>query len=214
VLHNFQNNGTDGFYPKGGLLLGASGNLYGTTEYGGVNANGTVYELKLGTGGNWTERVLYSFLDNGIDGYYPTANLIADGAGNLYGMTTGSGEFGGTVFELARGAGGTWTESLLHTFVDNGSDGYAPLGGLIFDGSGNLYGTTDFGGTHAGGTVFELTPEGCCIWNEVMLHNFDISASDGYYPYAGVILDARGNLYGTTFEGGVNGLGTVFEVKP
>jgi uncharacterized repeat protein (TIGR03803 family) len=212
VLYKF--NTTDGFFPQGGLLLGASGNLYGTTEYGGTDSYGTVYELKPETGGRWAEKVLYNFGNNGTDGYYPTANLIEDGMGNLYGMTTGTGEFGGTVFELTRGQDGSWTESVLHSFVDNGSDGYGPTGPLVFDGSGNLYGTTGLGGANSGGTVFELSPNGDGTWTETILHNFGINASDGHYPYSGLVFDTRGNLYGTTAEGGANDAGTVFEVRP
>lgn len=214
VLHNFNDNGTDGFYPKGDLLLGASGNLYGTTEYGGAGDYGTIYELKPEAGGSWAERILYNFSNNGTDGYYPTANLIADRMGNLYGVTTGFGEFGATVFELTRSADGSWTESVLHSFVDNGSDGYGPSGPLIFDGSGNLYGTTGLGGAKRGGTVFELSPISGGIWNETILHNFDSNASDGLYPYSSLVFDARGNLYGTTSQGGANGTGTVFEIRP
>lgn len=213
VLYNF--NVTDGLRPAGGLLFGASGNLYGTTEYGGANGYGTVYELKRGTGGNWTETVLYSFANNGTDGAYPTASLIADAAGNLYGTTSnGTTAFGGTVFELTRGSGGSWTESVLHSFANNGSDGYAPLGAVIFDRFGNLYGTTEFGGAHSGGTVFELVPNGDGTWTETILHDFDKNGSDGFSPFAGMILDARGNLYGTTSDGGADGGGTIFEARP
>jgi uncharacterized repeat protein (TIGR03803 family) len=214
VLYSFQG-GADGFYPKGGLLPDG-GNLYGTTEYGGANGYGTVYELIRGTGENWTKQILYNFSNNGMDGAYPAASLTADSSGNLY-STTSSGttnSHGGTVFELTRSGGGSWAELVLHEFVDNGSDGFAPLGAVVFDRSGNLYGTTDWGGTNGVGTVFELTPNGDGTWAETILHDFDNNGSDGFYPYAGVIRDAHGNLYGTTFEGGVDSGGTVFEVKP
>src|SRR5271156_6066332 len=103
------------------------------------------------------EKVLYSF--NGADGAYPQASLILDNAGNLYGTTSGGGAYNeGTVFELMRKAGGRWTERVLHSFK-SGGDGSRPAANLIFDASGNLYGTTYAGGVHASGTVFELTPE-------------------------------------------------------
>jgi uncharacterized repeat protein (TIGR03803 family) len=214
ILYSFSDNGVDGFYPKGGLLLTAGGTLFGTTQYGGTSGYGTVYELKE-IAGAWKEKVLYSFTNSGSDGEYPTANVVADSAGNLYGMTTGNvPPVGGSIFELVRGAGGSWTELVLHDFVKDGVDGIGPIGGLVFDASGNLYGTTEQGGTDDGGTVFELSPEGGGNWTETILHNFSKSATDGGYPEAGLVFDVRGNLYGTTAEGGADGMGTVFEVRP
>jgi uncharacterized repeat protein (TIGR03803 family) len=212
VLHDFKANGTDGYIPRGDLLFGPSGNLYGTTEDGGANGYGTVYELKPRADGSWAEEVLHSFANDGTDGYYPTANLILDHEGNLYGITTGILPFGGVVFELTRGADGVWTESILHSFAKNGVDGYAPLGGVIFDRAGDLYGTTTRGGANDSGTAFELTPGSGGVWTETILYNFDGGLTGG--PYAAMIFDAHGNLYGTTLGGGVNNDGTVFEIKP
>src|ERR1039458_7566385 len=131
VLHNFNNNGTDGTSPRAGLIFDAAGNLYGTTEQGGAYSHGTVFELTPAAGGGWTEQVLHNFNNNGTDGTNPYAGLIFDSAGNLYGTTA---------------AGGGWTEKVLHSF-GNSTDGQYP-NGLIFDAAGNLYGTTWEGGTY------------------------------------------------------------------
>jgi uncharacterized repeat protein (TIGR03803 family) len=117
------------------------------------------------------------------------------------------------VFELSPKHGGGWTETVIHSF-GNGSDGTNPLGGVIFDGAGNLYGTTSAGGIHGGGTVFELSPKDGGGWTETVIHSFG-NGNDGVQPsYENLIFDAAGNLYGTTFEGGIHGVGTVFELSP
>jgi uncharacterized repeat protein (TIGR03803 family) len=215
VLHNF-GNGTDGAAPYAGLIFDAAGNLYGTTYQGGTySSSGTVFELTPAAGGGWTETVLHNFNYNGTDGNYPYAGLIFDAAGNLYGTTYQGGTyFYGTVFELTPTAGGGWTEKVLYSFNNNGADGYYPQAGLILDAAGNLYGTTSYGGTYSYGTVFELTPTAGGGWTEKVLHNFNYNGTDGNYPYAGLIFDAAGNLYGTTYQGGTYGYGTVFEFTP
>ena len=213
---NWNGNGTDGTAPLAGLIFDAAGNLYGTTYNGGTSADGTVFELTPAAGGTWTEKVLWSF-GNGTDGTAPLAGLIFDAAGNLYGTTVSGGTYGnGTVFELTPAAGGTWTEKVLWSF-GNGTDGYQPFAGLIFDAAGNLYGTTSEGGTYLyNGTVFELTPTAGGGWTEQVLHSFNYNGTDGVWPYAGLIFDAAGNLYGTTESGGggTYGSGTVFELTP
>jgi uncharacterized repeat protein (TIGR03803 family) len=170
-----------------------------------------------------TEKVLhsFSFANNGKDGNLPLDGLILDAAGNLYGTTLQGGtvacafSYGcGTVFELLPQAGGGWKEKILHTFIDNGRDGVYPQGGLIFDTSGNLYGTTVGGGVYGGGTVFELVPQAGGFWKEIPVHSFRNDGKDGQNPYAGLIFDASGNLYGTTYQGGAYGQGTVFELMP
>ena len=146
----------------------------------------------------WTESVLWNF-GGGTDGLSPAAGLIMDANGNLYGTTSRGGEFtsssdlGGTVFELTppMTAGGNWTESVLWNF-GNGADGQNPEAGLIMDKSGNLYGTTFSGGTNSMGTVFELKSAGGG-WTESVLLSYD--GSDGKFPFAGLIMDAGGNLY-------------------
>ena len=157
--------------------------------------------------------MLHNFNCNGTDGAYPEAGLIFDTAGNLYGTTSEGGTYGyGTVFELTPQAGGGWTEQVLHNF--NGTDGAYPYASLIFDAAGNLYGTTSGGGTYSYGTVFELTPQAGGGWTEQVLYNFNGDGTDGANPYAGLIFDAAGNLYGTTLRGGTYGGGTVFELTP
>jgi uncharacterized repeat protein (TIGR03803 family) len=207
VLYSFKDNGTDGRLPLAGLISDDAGNLYGTTGEGGVSNMGTVFELEHGT---WAEKVLYSFA-GGTDGESPAAALIFDLAGNLYGTTELGGAYGayGTVFELAPGTGGRWTETVLHSF-GKGKDGQAPEASLIFDAAGNLYGTTYGGGAHADGTVFALTPGTNGKWTEKVLHSFDFW--DGETPVASLVFDAGGNLYGTTSSG--NRLGTAFQLAP
>src|ERR1017187_5420046 len=208
VLHNFNNNGTEGYEPLAGLIFDAAGNLHGTTYVGGSYGYGTAFELTPAGGGTWNEKVLYSFA-SGSTAFYLTSGLIFDGAGNLYGTTLGGQ--GGSVFELTPTAGGGWTEKVLHSF-GNGTDGEDPQAGLIFDAAGNLYGTTIAGGTYGGGTAFELTPAAGGGWTEQVLLNFD--GTDGQHPYGALIFDAAGNLYGTTSYGGTYDYGTVFELTP
>ena len=210
VLHSFNGNGADGYQPEASLIFDAVGNLYGTTYWGGTYGFGTVFELTPSGGGGWTETVLHSFQPNGTDGNYPIAGLIFDAAGNLYGTTSAGGTYGfGTVFELTPEEGGGWTETVLLNF--NGTDGSYPHAGLAFDAAGNLYGTTGYDGTYHYGTVFELTPTAGGGWTETVLHSFG-NGTDGASPFAGLIFDAAGNLYGTTSAGGTYGTGTVFEL--
>jgi uncharacterized repeat protein (TIGR03803 family) len=214
VLHDFNNDGKDGIFPYAKLIFDGAGNLYGTTYYGGLHNGGTVFELKPATGGGWTETVIHNFNDNGVDGLFPYAAVIFDGAGNLYGTTSYGGVHGrGTLFELTPGGRG-WTEKVLHSFNDNGKDGFLPSASLIFDGAGNLYGTTYNGGAYGYGTVFELTPKTGGGWAESVLHDFSNSSGDGIFPYASLIFDGSGNLYGTTYNGGIHAGGTVFELTP
>jgi uncharacterized repeat protein (TIGR03803 family) len=221
VLHSF-GNGTDGVSPQAGLISDAAGNLYGTTSSGGTYTYyGTVFELTPTAGGGWTEQVLHSFNNNGTDGLYPSSGLIFDAAGNLYGTTSGGGDYScngssqcGTVFELSPTEGGGWTETVLHSF-GNGTDGIVPYANLVFDTAGNLYGTTQYGGTYGGGTVFELSPTAGGGRTEQVLYSFNCTGPDGCWPEASLIFDAVGNLYGTTSYGGTYfPFGTAFELTP
>jgi uncharacterized repeat protein (TIGR03803 family) len=201
VLYNFQG-GRNGMSPQGALISDAAGNLYGVTAGGGEGGNGgcgTVFELRR-VKDRWAEKELYVFPGNAKDGCGPNANLAFDTKGNLYGVTvTGgkgdcSGHMCGTVFELTPSAGDKWKETVLYRFA-GGNDGAAPNSGVIFDATGNLYGTTEVGGgTSCGcGTVFELTPKAGGGWNETILHSF--SGTDGGEP-CGLVFDGEGNLYG------------------
>jgi uncharacterized repeat protein (TIGR03803 family) len=157
-------------------------------------------------------KTLYKF-KGGNDGSSSTSALIFDMAGNLYGTTNLGGNGGaGTVFKMTPSGNGRWTESVLYPFKKDGTDGADPVGGLTFDGAGNLYGTTAEGGMDNVGTVFGLTPNGDGSWTETVLHSFKGDGMDGYSPLATLVLDSAGNLYGTTVFGGAHGAGAVFEV--
>jgi len=211
VLHSFRGM-ADGSQPYGTPIMDRKGNLYGTTAGGGsVDRLGTVF--KLTPGGK--ERLLYVF-EGGTDGASPHGGVIADRNGNLYGTTLygGGGPCAqsqikgcGTVFELHRDG----TETVLHAFA-GGADGSYPYAVLILDGDGNLYGTTSAGGTGTGcsdgcGTIFKIAPNG----TETVLHAF--TSATGATPYAGLIRDRKGNLYGAASAGGANNAGVVFELK-
>jgi len=199
VLHNF-NCRTDGCSTTAGLVIDGAGNLYGTTPTGGPYA-GTVFELT--SSGTFT--VLYGFGVQAGDGYAPFGGVILDSAGNLYGTTEQGGAYNaGTVFELTP----TGTETILYSF-GHGRDGFYPITGVVLDQAGNLYGTTQIGGTHSYGTVFMLTPSSGTF---TTLYNFT-GGADGNEPY-GVAVDQQGNLYGITLYGGTYGFGVVFKVTP
>ncbi len=194
-------NGTDGQYPLAALILDSSGNLYGTTTAGGAYGDGTVFELAPGSG---TITSLAPF--NGTDGQDPEGGLSMDNTGNLYGTTVGGGAFGdGTIFEMAKSSSSITTQASF-----NGANGKNPKGGVILDSSGNLYGTTAYGGTYGDGTVFKLAHGSGAI---TTLASFNgANGSNGAYPFAGVIMNSNGNLFGTTTSGGLSGYGTVFKL--
>jgi uncharacterized repeat protein (TIGR03803 family) len=197
VLHNFTG-GADGGYPNN-VIRDSKGNLYGTTNGGGASGAGVVY--KVDRSGN--ETVLYSFT-GGSDGGYPEAGVISDSQGNLYGTSNGGGASGaGVVFKVDRSG----NETVLYGFT-GGSDGGYPVGGVISDSTGNLYGTTNGGGASGAGVVFKVDTSG----NETVLYGFT-GGSDGGYPLWVVLArDKKGNLYGTTAGGGASGAGVVFKV--
>ena len=192
----------DGSSPRGRLAMDAAGNLYGTTFEGGAHYVGTVFEVTP----SGTETILYSFT-GGTDGGYPFGGVVQDKNGNLYGTTYMAGEDGfGTVFELSA----TGTETVLYSFK-GGSDGEFPAAAPVLDTKGNLYGTTEGGGKHAEGTVYRVAP---ATSTEIVLYSFGSAANDGAQPYAGVILDAKNNVYGTTITGGAFGNGIAYKVTP
>jgi uncharacterized repeat protein (TIGR03803 family) len=198
VLHSFTG-GPDGAYPLAGLALDTKGNLYGTTWAGGARGLGSVIEYTSAG----LEKVLYSF-QGSVDGDNPYAGVVI-GKGALYGTTEAGGGAGcGTVFKVTLAGKGT----VPHVF-SNAPDGCQPIGGVVFDKAGNLYGTTQIGGTSGNGVVFKITPSG----TETVLYSFK-GGTDGSSPHASLILDKLGNLYGTTTQGGVSGMGTVFKLTP
>jgi len=241
LLYKFPG-GDNGAFPQSGVIFDAAGNLYGTTQFGtayeaspaqgGWTEQG-IYnvggELQAGfvmdsagnlyTAGNnqvmqfmpfeggWIKNILYIFSgdDNGTA---PAGGVIFDSAGNLYGSTTHGGTLGGgTIFELSPSGGG-WTLSTLCNLAGNGG----PQSSLTMDAAGNLYGTTEYDGHFGGGSVFEATPNGN-NWTCTDLHSFQ-QEGNGVAPLGGVTLDAGGNLYGTTSEGGSHGSGTIWEITP
>ncbi len=247
----FSFNLTNGNLPNAGLIADSKGNLYGTTSYnGGQYGYGNVFELTP-SGSGWKETVLYDF-KGGTDGAWPLDSLIFDASGNLYGTAQVGGKgkcvndngkiLGcGVAFELTPVKGGGWKETVLFSFVPGKVKGVIPVGGLVFDKAGNLYGTTwapgvggdfilqkakpasgkTFWGCNApgcGGTVFQLTPTKTG-WKETDIYAFT-GEKDGSTPQASLIVDAKGNLFGTTVYGGTTGCtsgygcGVVFEMSP
>ncbi len=218
VLYSFGSTTGDGEHPAAGLVQGSDGNLYGTTDYGGTQNYGTVFEISPSTG---AETVLYSFGSAAGDGEYPTAALIQDSAGNLYGTTVNGGGSStctggcGTVFEISPSG----TETLLYAF-SGGDSGAYPSGALVQGSDGNLYGTTSQAGAYSSGAVFMVSPGSA--GTETVLYSFsgvDNVDGDGANPEGALILGSDGNLYGTTVAGGggtlcTTGCGTVFEVSP
>jgi hypothetical protein len=250
VLYSFQGL-PDGSLPVGAVVFDKAGNLYGATTEGGssscisVAQCGTVYQIAppAKQGDPWTETVLHIFKGNASkDGASPAGGLVMDDAGNLYGTTAYGGTGNcvllgtlmgcGAVFELSppKQKGGKWTETVIYS-SPTAKQGYLPQGDLVFDAAGNLYGATEFGGGHGTtcngfyqycGAVFELSPPKTKggKWTEKVLHGFS-SGMDGAAPNGGLVLDSKGNVYGTTFGGGDEngpcgkvGCGTAFALTP
>jgi uncharacterized repeat protein (TIGR03803 family) len=212
IIHGFAGGGgNDGQYPNSGLVSDSAGNLYGATQDGGFNGSntGTVFELTPNGDGSFTYNVIYSFgTARPNDGVQPSGPLTIDAAGNVYGTTVYGGTYSyGTAYKLTPSAG-TWTESILFNFsIDYGT---APdPNGVRFDGAGNLYGTTSYGGPYGLGTIYKLTPT-VGIWNRTVLHNFT-GGEDGAYPFGGIVFGPGGVLYGAAAEGGIFGYGNVYE---
>jgi uncharacterized repeat protein (TIGR03803 family) len=217
VLFDFTHGRRQGTYANGGLIMDASGNIYGTTYLGGVNPEGgTVFRLTPPAAGQttWVHTILYSF--SHTVGQRPNWGLVRDAAGNLYGTTTsgGANDFG-TVFELSPPSDGStvWTEATLMAF-DNNSSGDV-TGPLVLDAVGNLYGTGNAGEGHGFGVVFELSPPaaGQSSWTQTVILKLN-GAGDGERPDGPLVLDNLGNVYGSAYLGGKFGTGTVFELTP
>jgi uncharacterized repeat protein (TIGR03803 family) len=259
VLYSFQGGTDDGALPVGGVVFGTQGNLYGVLQFYGpgscgplANECGAVFQLAppAHQGDPWTETLIYEFQGKGgNDGESPNGGLVIDGQGNLYGVTAygGTGDcvlLGvpagcGTVYKLSppKQNGGAWKETILYSFP-TAKQGYFPNGNLVFDGAGNLYGATTYGGgkgttcdSYYGGncgTVFKLSPPKTKggKWTEKVLHGFvgigtGKQFGDGANPNGGLILDSKGAIYGTAYIGGYNcphssnqGCGTAFKLQP
>lgn len=182
-------------------------------ELSSNSLTGSVFELSHLSFG-WHEQILYNFQGDNNDGGYPFTGVILDSLGNLYGASSiGGPGGGGSVFMLSR-AGGTWVFDLVYGFNYTGYFyGFeGPRASLTMDSNGNLYGTTDADGAYLEGSVFKLTPSDGS-WSYTDLHDFS-GGADGSAPISSVVMDASGNLYGTTSNGGAYGYGTVWEITP
>jgi uncharacterized repeat protein (TIGR03803 family) len=234
VIYSFKG-GTDGANPVSGVALTNTGVLYGTTVNGGTAGYGTVFSLTPIGGGNWTEKVIYSFQGGTTDGANPMGPLTLSSNANpttIYGTTySGGADSFGAVFQIVISGG---AESLLYSFTATNGDGAAPWGRLILS-SGSLYGTTFWGGNLADctlsnyalgcGVAFELTPpSGSGSWTESILYTFAGGAKDGAHPYGDLVMSPSNALVGSTFSGGSQlnvcfsesypGCGTIFQLKP
>jgi len=210
VLHWFGGH-KDAKFPNPGLVMDAGGNIYGTTRGGGGYKGGTVFQLNPAG----VETILYSFGQKKTlqYGMVPEGGLLMDASGKLYGTNSAQGPYGagyGTVFELTPGG----TPNVLYTFQGQ-PDGSRPMGSLVMDAKGTLYGTTSYGGMYGAGTVFKVNSAG-----EQILYSFT-GGADGGNPMDGLVMDEKGNLYGTTLRGGntqcplySGGCGVVFKIVP
>lgn len=227
VIHSFAPSVTSGNAPSSTYLQIINGSIYGTTSAGGPSGGpyggGTVFQLTP-NGSGWTATTLYTFKGARYgDGSHPIAGLLFDGINNFYGVTQLGGTpnsncqpYGcGAIYKLTHNSDGSWSETVLYSF-QSGTDGNGPWGNLIFDRSGNIYGTTYAGGVqgaYGNGTVFKLTPAGGGHWNYSVVTRLPGGAG-GSIVQGGVILDSAGNIYGTAQNGGAYGYGVVFEITP
>ncbi|HEX4665975.1 MAG TPA: choice-of-anchor tandem repeat GloVer-containing protein [Chthoniobacterales bacterium] len=210
VLHTFTG-GSDGSSGSAGKLVLRGGHIFGAATTGGLFGAGTVFELRPTRNGEWDFKTLYSF-QGAPDGVFPYGALLFDAAGNIYGTTYYGGTSGlGTVYRLARGGGGQWSETVLYSF-QAGNDGNSSISNLVADAAGNLYGTTSEGGLGSG-TIFQLTPGPNDTWSESIPHPFQ-GSPDGAFPYAGMVGDGAGNFYGATVHGGADGDGAIYRFIP
>ncbi len=223
VLHSFGGPG-DGFSPNGSVIFDAEGNLYGATWDGPVsnacngNGCGTVFELKPNGDGTWSETLLHEF--HGIDGAFPAEGLVKDSYGNLYGVvgctTTPPycGAYDGGIFQLASQSNGSYAFSILQRFAPHGTTGYGP-GWLATVPNNNIYGALEGGGTSGGGVAFVLRQSAGGSWSQVIAQNFGPYAGpQASAPYGPIAVDANGNVFGSTWYGGSNQVGTVYELSP
>ena len=201
----------NGGYPAGSIILDQQGRIYGTSAYGGVHDGGQVYRLAR-EGEGWVFSTLYSFGYQDQDGSMPFAGVVFGPDGLLYGTTSNYGAYGyGTVYSLrppstvCKAVTCPWLETILYNFTGGADGGYPGYGSLVFDQTGNIYGTTILGGSSGYGAVFKLTRSGSG-WAESVLWSFT-GGGDGDTPFGGVIFDSAGNLYGATAQ-------AVYELSP
>jgi uncharacterized repeat protein (TIGR03803 family) len=212
TIHDFTG-GEDGGAASAGRLLIINRSIFGVATVGGVHGVGTVFRITPTPEGSWTFTTLYSFKGIPDDGVFPYGGLVRDTTGNFYGTTYYGGETdNGVVYKLSQ-AGGTWNEEVLHHF-QGGTDGARSISTLVFGANGSLFGTTVEGGASCNcGTIFELAPNGGGDWEESVRYRFT-GTPDGALPYAGLVADPAGNLYGTTAYGGADNDGTIYVFKP
>ena len=213
VLYSFTG-GADGGEPYKGVTLDHEGNLYGTAVTGGSGSCeggcGVVYKLT-NSGGTWTQSVIHAFT-GGDDGSGPGARVTVDQSGNVYGMAPTGGAYGlGTIYKIHQ-VGGAWDFRVIHAFT-GGADGSSGSAGRMILRKGSLYGAATAGGNHGSGVVFQLTQSGAAGWNFRTIYSFQ-GQPDGSFPYGALLFDSSGNIYGTTYYGGANGIGAVYKLSP
>jgi uncharacterized repeat protein (TIGR03803 family) len=212
VIHTFTG-GSDGYGPGNGLTLAKDGSLFGMTPTGGTHGLGIIYQLNPGASGTWKLKVIHAF-SGGDDGATGSAGrLLLDGAGGLFGVSTVGGAHGaGAAFHVTQDPSGRWKLTPIYEFNGVPDAGF-PYGGLIFDGSGNMYGTSYYDGANNLGSVYELSPTPTGGWTERVLHSFT-GGGDGNYSIS-TLASVAGNLYGTTSEGGAGcSCGVIFKLTP
>ena len=210
VIHAFTG-GDDGSGPGSRVTVDRAGRIYGMTPTGGANGLGTIYKIGPLSSGASTFKVIHAFT-GGADGSSGSAGRMVLRDGHLYGAaTTGGSNGSGVVFELTPRALGGWDFRTIYTFQGQ-PDGIFPYGALLFDGSGNIYGTTYYGGANGIGAVYKLSPQPVGEWTEEVIYSFQ-QGTDGNSPISNLVFDKAGNLYGTTSEGGL-GRGVIFKLSP
>lgn len=214
VLYSFTG-GADGGEPYKGVTLDREGNLYGTAVTGGSGSCeggcGVAYQLTK-SGGTWTQTIIHAFT-GGNDGSGPGARLTVDRSGNVYGMAPTGGAYGlGTIYKIHQEPNRAWTFKVIHAFT-GGADGGSGSAGRMILRNGRLYGAATTGGTYGSGIVFEITPRGAGRWDFRTIYSFR-GQPDGSFPYGALLFDSSGNIYGTTYYGGANNIGAVYQLSP
>ena len=197
-----------------GVTIDSEGNLYGTAVTGGSGTCeggcGVAYKLT-NSGGTWIQTVIHAFA-GAEDGSGPGARVTVDRAGNIYGMAPTGGAYGlGTIYKIHPAPNGAWTFTVIHAFT-GGADGSTGSAGRMIVRDGHLYGAATTGGTYGSGVVFQLTPRAVGEWLFRTIYSFR-GQPDGSFPYGALLFDGSGNIYGTTYYGGANGVGAVYKLS-